>query len=313
MVWLILCAVILIVVFVIAWNMSRDWPEFFVGYAIFSIPLLLLNTFINSIAYTGVCDRKIQFWLNQPVSGYVENGLQFMAPMFDTESFDVCRRQVEMVGENTLRGSAKGGIQMEVMDTIIPLRIKPEHLWRVRATIGGESELMELFHGSTRSAGRAIQSKYEWRDIVYEKRDQFERDFSTELAERLKVDLIGAGLTEHEAANVFVIPAVRLRDVQPSKAVLDEQANFEQAKVQQETAKVRVETSKSDGQGINEFIDNMTIKPTSVGELAIFLQAFADLERARALARISTDDKKNVSVMVLPSTSSVALPTPLKQ
>jgi hypothetical protein len=73
---------------------------------------------------------------------------------------------------------------------------------------------------------------------------------------------------------------------------------------------VRIETSKSDGAGVNEFIDKLTIKPNNMAELADFLRAFADLERARALARISADDKRDISVMVLPSSIPMGIQVP---
>jgi hypothetical protein len=227
MVFLLLSLAIMLIAVIVAVIMKTNGDKSFIGvFSFVFIPLMLLNTFFNSIAYTSICDRKVQTWLNQPQPGYVSNGLQFMMPMFDTESFNVCRRQVEFTGEETLKGTAKGGMQIEIMDAVIPIRLLPDHLWRVRSLIGGEFELFQILNGSARSAGRIVQSQYEWRDLVYSKRNEIEIAFSKELMKRLTIDLVGAGLTSEEAENVFVIPEVRLRDVKPSQSILDEQGNY---------------------------------------------------------------------------------------
>lgn len=283
---------------------------FWLNFAVPFVMLMVVNTIAFSVTWTATCDRKVLSFLRVPVEGYIANGLQWTAPWYDTEAYDVCRQIHEFTDNETFTGMAKGGVTLTKMDAAVPVRLLPDNLWRVRQFIGGQDKLNELFRNTARSAARETQANYEWREITYDKRTEVEEFFSQELSKRLVADLKGAGLTDQEAAAVFIIPETRIRAVMPSTAVQEEQSNLEKVKVQYDAAVIRAKQAQQEAAATKARLNDLGFTITSADQAARILHALADYARADALNRIAADENRNIPVMILGGDSNVTTPLP---
>lgn len=227
-------------------------------------------------------------------------GPHFLPPWYSTHTYNIQRRQIDMVDGNTVSGAARGGVALEQFDVSLPFELRPGLVWKIAREIGVRYDSMLV--AAARSAARDTLAQFAWEEIAFGERAAVTEYLTNRFREVLVTDLENAGFTTEEARTVFTIYPAQIREVRPPQRILQENAELAAAEValaRQEVltriAEQEALRRRNEGSGISNLWDELP--DASAEEIAVVLGAIANKTRADAMMRAVEDGEVRVIVL----------------
>lgn len=227
-----------------------------------------------------------------------EVGVQFVPPWYDfVEKFNIRNDTIEFTDEETLNTPFLGPVQMEQFDLNVPYRVSEKYAYTILKYIG-DKNYRDQVRNSARSAARTVAGRWNWKEAVSTRQQEFAAEIKQELEGRIKQRLIDQGVDKEIASNIFIFSTPEVRKLLPPQAIRDAAAENEAAIIERERQRNLTEAEKEIAKRQSErgkgYVNLLTeISGGSIGSmthedmsaLASLLSALADNTRADAFAK----------------------------
>jgi len=286
---------------------------FVAGVVVTAIWSLIMSISPVSTGHVGVGQ-----WFGAVQETAYPEGLRFMNPMYDVTKISIQRRSVDFSAKAkdadgpTIVSMSKDHNPVQV-EASFPYSINPSVAWKILQRIGDEDALeRNLIVPAARAAVRDAIASFPWADASVERRADVEQRMMEEVVRAVNNDLIKLGFTDTEAKGAITFMPVLLREVLPDAKVLnaiaERMASEEDRKRQKLLTQIAEEQAarrSNEGIGVKRLFEQLpdNFTPAQIRDV---LLALAEKERADALMKAVETGK--VNVMVLPSSTPVAVP-----
>ena len=288
------------------------WVALVFGTFVGALWTVMLSISPISTGHVGVAKW---FGAVQPTS-YPE-GLRFMNPMYDVTQISIQRGSVDFTDKSK---SADGPTVVAIsldrnpvrVEASFPYAINPASAWKLLQRVGSRDTFeQQLLVPASRAAIRDVIAQYAWADASISKRTEVEQRLTEETARAVVADLQSLGFSEVEAKSAATFMPVLLREILPDTKVLNaiaervaSEEDLKRQKVLTHIAEEIAERRAQEGVGVEKLFAKLPtgFSPSQIKEV---LLALAEKERADALMKAVETGK--VNVMVLPSSTPVAV------
>jgi regulator of protease activity HflC (stomatin/prohibitin superfamily) len=294
---------------------AKALPFVLGGVALIGAWTLLLSVTTISTGHVGVAR-----WFGAVQAAAYSEGLRFINPMYDVTQMSIQRATVDFTDKaKDADGPTVVAVSLDRnpvrVEASFPYAINPETAWKVLQRIGGRNTVeRQLIVPAARAAIRDVVAQYAWADASITKRAELEQRLTEETARAVSADLIGLGFTQGEAKSAVTFMPVLLREVLPDAKVLNaiaervaSEEDLKRQKVLTAIAEEIAERRANEGVGVERLFAKLpaNFSPSQIREV---LLALAEKERADALMKAVETGR--VNVLVLPSSTPVALSAP---
>ena len=304
---------------VLAWGvvsaMNKKWNH--LGWAAICSAALLVGTLVSSLTIieSGEASTLREFGIvtNQDLG----EGVYLIAPWKNANTnYSVRRNYVEFsdTSGNPLIALSKDPTEIQV-DLLQPYQLHIGYFGNLYSKIGGPQTFQRtVLAKALASAVRDTSPKYGWKDAAALKKNQFAKDISVSFKSKVTASLINSGFTQKEVDSIITFHPLELRRARPTSdaivnAVSDKLAELEELEKQETTTKISKEVAKrrtNEGKGISNLFGKLP-KRYSPEQVSSVLHAMADKTRADAMMKAVSQDKTNLTLMAVPSTTAISV------
>jgi regulator of protease activity HflC (stomatin/prohibitin superfamily) len=241
-----------------------------------------------------------------------KEGPHLINPLYSRGDYSVQRIEIEFSGDARMETLTKGSLKV-VIDASVPYSLNSKWIWWLYQNVPSS---YDMIYNNARTAFRSSANKYDGKKLnEVETRNAYINDVTKNMMTLLENDLQAMN-APMKAKDVFRFAPIKLRKVEPPKAVADAAADKAASEIELQRQNVlddiagKVATRRTkEGRGFKNLFRQLPSRYTG-DDIAKILSAMADKTRADSVMMLSKKHEGNIDTVVVDAGkgSNIAIP-----